>query len=360
MEITEFSSPIQAALKDMNIHALSEVQQCIPAILDGKDLLCQSPTGSGKTFAFLLPAVSRLSPQGKGRHLPRVLILVPTRELALQTAQTARALLSHMEGYRTAVLTGGTDIQVQIRSFSRGADIVIATPARLLDHVRRHTFKPKECTMLVLDEADVMLSMGFEEDVRRAASVLPPHQTLLFSATYPPRIRSLSADLQNDPEVRIIRASEMLAQKTGFRFFRTPQGRKKDVLLSVLKKAHGPALVFANTRVRAEDAAAFLRRSGIRAEAIHSMSDASARKRALRAFRSGELPVLCATDVASRGIDIPQIGLVICYDLPESSTDLLHRCGRTSRAGTSGICCLFITPQEEPRIREIRSLFRLQ
>lgn len=359
MEITEFSAPVQAALAKMNITSLSEVQQCIPDVMKGKDLLCQAPTGSGKTLAFLLPAVERLAPQGKGKHFPAVLILVPTRELALQTADTARSLLSTQEGFRTAVLTGGTDIQVQIRSFSRGADIVIATPARLLDHLRRHTFKPKNCRMLILDEADVMLSMGFEKDVRAAAASLPDHQTLLFSATYPDAIRALSADLQNDPERFSVKESRMLEQKTEFRFYLTPEKNKNSVLLSLLKKNRGSCLVFVNTRKGADAAAAFLRKNGIRAEALHSMMEQKDRRRIISDFRSGLLPVMTATDVASRGIDIPAVRLVICYDLPDSDTDLVHRCGRTSRAATRGTCCLLVRPDEKKRISAIRSLFHL-
>lgn len=358
MEITEFTWPVQQALAAMHIEKLSEVQQYIPAFQSGKDFLIQSPTGSGKTLAYMLPIVERLMPQGKGKHFPQALILVPTRELALQTADTARKLLSTQEGIRTAVLTGGVDIQVQIKAFSKGADIVIATPARLLDHIRRHTFKPKQCTMLVLDEADVMLSMGFEEDVRKCITCLPEHQTLLCSATYTPKIELLSKNIQTEPEKIVIKHSEMLMQRTAFSFIYTPEKKKLDVLLKSLKSSYKQCLIFANTKASVAFLAKFLQNNGICAGALHSEVEGAERRKILRAFQTGKLKVLTATDVAERGIDIPCIDLLINYDLPDSDTTLLHRCGRTSRANTQGRCEIYITPQEKERVPSIRKMLK--
>ena len=357
MEITEFTWPVQQALADMHIEKLSEVQQYIPAFMSGKDYLIQSPTGSGKTLAYLLPIVERLIPQGKGKHFPQALILVPTRELALQTADTARKLLATQEGIRTAVLTGGVDIKIQIQTFKKGADIVVATPARLLDHIRRHTFKPKECTTLVLDEADVMLSMGFEEDVRKCITALPEHQTILCSATYTPQIEKLSQAIQKHAEKIVIGHSDMLAQRTTFTFVRTTEKAKPDALLHSLQKDFKQCLIFANTKATVSFLASLLKKHDIPAEALHSEVESNDRKKILRSFRNDSLRILVATDIAERGIDIPNVDLLINYDIPDSDTTLLHRCGRTSRANTSGRCEIYVTPREKSRIPTIRKMF---
>ena len=356
MEIKELNEPLQKALQNMHIESLSEVQQCIPDILEGKDITVQAPTGSGKTLAYLLPVLQQLEPQGKGKHFPKALILVPTRELALQTADTARALLSTQEGIRTAVLTGGVDIQVQIRSFSKGTDIVIATPARLLDHLRRHTFKPKLCTTLVLDEADVMLSMGFKEDVLRVCEALPEHQTLLFSATYPQEIETLLAELNlTNAERFIIKQSKMLEQKTDFRFYDVKKEGKKKLLLSLLRKRRKKTLIFVNTRNDVNALTAFLQKSHYQVEGLHSEVDQKNRKMIMHNFRNGQLPLLVATDIASRGIDIKDIDIIL-YDLPQTDEDLIHRTGRTSRANTQGTCILFITKEDAKRKDHIQQL----
>lgn len=358
MEIKELKEPLQKALQNMHIDTLSEVQQCIPDILEEKDILVQAPTGSGKTLAYLLPVTEKLEPQGKGKHFPRALVLVPTRELALQTADTARLLLSTQEGIRTAVLTGGVDIKVQIRSFSKGADIVIATPARLLDHLRRHTFKPKQCEMLILDEADVMLSMGFKEDVLAVCNALPVHQTLLFSATYPKEIQLLVEELSLTNAQRfVIQKSEMLEQKTTFRFLDVTKEKKNRLLLSLLNKNRQKTLIFVNTRSGTDQLVSFLKRSGYHAEGLHSEVDPKMRKAMMRDFRSGKLDILVATDVASRGIDIKDIDIIL-YDLPLSDEDLIHRTGRTSRANTTGICYLFFTEKEQRRKDHIKKLLK--
>ena len=336
MEIREFKEPLQKALAKMHIETLSEVQQCIPDILEGKDILVQAPTGSGKTLTYLLPVLEQLEPQGKGKHFPKALVLVPTRELALQTADTARLLLSTQEGIRTAVLTGGVDIKIQIRSFSKGADIVIATPARLLDHLRRHTFKPKQCTILILDEADVMLSMGFKEDVLEVCNALPVHQTLLFSATYPKEI-----------------------EKTTFRFFEVSKERKNKVLLSLLNKSRKKTLIFVNTRNGVNVLTAYLEQKGYAAAGLHSEVDPKMRKTIMRDFRDGKLDILVATDVVSRGIDIIDLDCIL-YDLPAADEDIIHRTGRTSRANTIGTCYLFFTEREKKRKAHIEQLLNMK
>jgi ATP-dependent RNA helicase DeaD len=345
MKTEMLSEETRGALHRIHIDELSEVQAAIPDIMAGKDMLVQAPTGSGKTLAFLIPAVERLLPQGKGRHDPQVLILEPTRELAQQTADTARQLLSTREGYRTAVLAGGCDIQKQIRSFHKGADIVVATPARLCDHLRRHTFKTPACTLLVVDEADLMLSMGFVEDVLAAADALPEHQTLLFSATMDSNVRELSPKLQKDPVSFTVSHSELLAQKTDVHVLLVPEAEKPDALLKLVH--HEQTMIFCNHVNTAEFVSTFLKKKGFPAGCLHSRLKTEERKETADAFRSGRLQILCATDAACRGIDIPAVRLIICYDFPDEEVSLIHRVGRTSRAGTSGEAWILTERKED-------------
>lgn len=350
MEIKELTEPAQLALADMHITSFSEVQTTIPDALAGKDLLIQSPTGSGKTLAYLIPIVERLMPQGKGKHFPDALILVPTRELALQTADTARKLLAHTEGFRTAVLTGGEDIQKQIRSFSKGADIVIATPARLLDHLRRHTFKPKLCSTLVLDEADVMLSMGFIEDVRNVIAALPGHQTLLYSATLSDEVRELSTSIQNEPVSYTFGASKLLVQNTPVTAVVVAKEQKLDVLWKLLKEPE-QTLLFVNTRKTCAFVSSELSKHHIPCLALYSGLDPRIRKQHMEQFRNGSCKILVATDVASRGIDIPSVKRIILYDFPDEAESLIHRIGRTSRANTKGEAFLLLTERQKDKVQ---------
>ncbi|MDD6674814.1 DEAD/DEAH box helicase [Stecheria sp. CLA-KB-P133] len=341
MEITDFKEPLQKALAAMHIVSFARVQDTMKDVLDGRDLLVNAPTGSGKTLAYLLPLLQKMKSQGKGRHLPHALILVPTRELAIQTAATARKLLSYEEGIRTAILTGGVDMQAQIRSFHHGADLVIGTPARIKDHLRRHTLKTQEMESVVLDECDVMLSMGFVQDVMDILNDLPVHQTLLYSATFTPAVLSLSHQIQKDPIQVTVKHDEAMAQHIAIHALITPENRKLDALKNILKAKH--ALVFCNTR----KTCAFVADHLPQAKAIHSEMDMKERKEIMADFRSGTLPVLVATDVAARGIDIPFVSLVICYDLPDDHDSLIHRVGRASRDGRQSDAWIFLTPAQQ-------------
>lgn len=341
MEITDFKEPLQKALAAMHIVSFARVQDTMKDVLDGRDLLVNAPTGSGKTLAYLLPLLQKMKSQGKGRHLPHALILVPTRELAVQTAATARKLLSYEEGIRTAVLTGGVDMQAQIRSFHHGADLVIGTPARIKDHLRRHTLKTQEMESVVLDECDVMLSMGFVQDVMDILNDLPVHQTLLYSATFTPAVLSLSHQIQKDPIQVTVKHDEAMAQHIAIHALITPENRKLDALKNILRAKH--ALVFCNTR----KTCAFVADHLPQAKAIHSEMDMKERKEIMADFRTGTLPVLVATDVAARGIDIPFVSLVICYDLPDDDDSLIHRVGRASRDGRQSDAWIFLTPAQQ-------------
>lgn len=349
--ISSLSVPTQDALAHLQIKELSEIQQhCIPTALSGKDILAQAPTGSGKTFAYLIPIIERLALQKQSRHLPQALILVPTRELALQIAEAARSLLSTREGFRTAVLVGGVDMNIQVRSFSRGADIVIGTPARILDHLRRHTFKPKNCVTLVLDEADEMLSMGFEPQVIETAQSLPAHQCMMFSATFPEQLQALSSQLLNDPEHMVIEQESLLQQTVSIYHCEAEESVKIDVLQQILKQySTGRILLFCNTRRTADFLCGLLQQRGASCASLHSEMDADERRRIMKRFRQDDLRILCATDVAARGLDISGMNLVVSYDLPDSSELLIHRIGRTGRAGASGTAILLYTPAQRER-----------
>jgi ATP-dependent RNA helicase DeaD len=348
-DIEQFHEPLQKALADKNIVQLSEVQkQCIPHAMNGEDVFAQAPTGSGKTYAYLLPILERIELQGKGKHLPQAIILSPTRELSLQIADTVRELLAHIEGIRTAVLTGGMDMNVQVRSFKNGADIVIGTPSRICDHLRRHTLKTKNCHIAVLDEADVMLSMGFEEDVKTVLAQLPEHQTMLFSATYPDEIRQLAEQALHDPFECQIKQETLLEQKIAYHAFYMKENEKPDLLFSLLKRQQ-KCILFANTIRTCDFLQKLLHQKGFSAETIHSDMDYTIRKRIMQEFRDGPLQTLIATDVASRGIDIPAVSCVILYDLPDNEDSLIHRTGRTARAGNTGEVDLFVTAKDRHR-----------
>ncbi|MDD6259337.1 MAG: DEAD/DEAH box helicase [Erysipelotrichaceae bacterium] len=334
------------SLKNQNIQQFTEVQkQCIPDALEGKDILAQAPTGSGKTLAYLIPSINDLEPQRKGKHFPKVLILVPTRELALQVCDTARKLLSNREGIRVIPLTGGTDIKKQIHSFSKGSDIVVGTPSRILDHFRRHTFKPKECKKLVLDEADEMLSMGFEEDVEKIIDLLPSHQTLLFSATWNQNVKRLAEHILKDPLHVQIQEETYLKQDIHYFEVIVSEKEKIDVLKKIIP-SHKQTLIFTNTRKTADYVTDLLVKYHYKAAYIHSEMDYGIRKKNMQLFRDNKIQILCATGVAERGIDIPAVSNVILYDLPDTKEELIHRTGRTARHFHKGDAYILVTPKE--------------
>ena len=357
-EIEHLSEELQNALADQNIRELSEVQkQCIPYACQGLDIFAQAPTGSGKTYAYLIPILERIERQGKGKHYPQAVILSPTRELCLQTAECIRRLLTNIEGVRTAVLTGGVDMNAQVRSFAKGADIVIGTPSRICDHLRRHTFKPKMCRICVLDEADVMLSMGFAEDAAAVIEALPEHQTMLFSATYSDAVRQLSEKYLVNPYHCQIKEEILLAQNTKYECFLVNENQKLDLLKDILNSISSQVLLFCNTRRTSDFVSAHLQEHGFDSQTIHSEMDPKKRKWIMQQFREHQLQILTATDVASRGIDIPAVGTVICYDMPDSMDDLIHRFGRTARAGRSGTAYLFLRPEQKTMIPELQKQF---
>ncbi len=337
--------------------------QAIPVVLAGRDLLAAAQTGTGKTAAFTLPLLHRLqarrtaSVADPSRHHLRALVLTPTRELAAQVCDSMRAYGRH-SSLRTAVVFGGVGIQPQIDTLRRGVDILVATPGRLLDHANQKTVNLSGIEILVLDEADRMLDMGFIHDIRRVLAMLPARrQNLLFSATFPDEIRKLAAGLLNDPQTIDVAPRNTPAELVSQRVHLVDRGGKQALLVHlVISGDWRQTLVFTRTKHGANRLAQQLERDGINAVAIHGNKSQSARTRALADFKQGKVRVLVATDIAARGIDIDQLPQVVNYELPNVPEDYVHRIGRTGRAGSSGEAISLVCAEEAQYLKDIQRL----
>jgi ATP-dependent RNA helicase RhlE len=325
-------------------------------VLSGRDLLGAAQTGTGKTAGFTLPILQRLgAPQ---RHI-RVLVLVPTRELAAQVQQSIRTYGKHTR-LRSTVVFGGVGIHPQIAELKRGVDILVATPGRLLDHSQQRTVDLRFVEILVLDEADRMLDMGFIPDIRRILKLLPQkRQNLLFSATFPDEVRKLAATFMHDPAIVEVARRNTPAELVDQVAHPVAHDRKR-ALLSHLVKSNDwqQVLVFTRTKHGANRLAEQLERDGIEADAIHGNKSQGARTRALKRFKDQELRVLVATDIAARGLDIEALPHVVNYDLPHVAEDYVHRIGRTGRAGTSGAAVSLVSHEERPLLSAIERLMQ--
>jgi len=326
--------------------------QAIPAALAGRDLIAQAPTGTGKTAAFLLPTLQHLL-TGPARQT-RGLVITPTRELALQVHDQFSHLARHTH-LKGTVVYGGVSLKPQRKALNAGATLVTATPGRLLDHVRRGWLDLSRVEVLVLDEADRMLDMGFLPDIRRILDYLPnQHQTLLFSATIPHGIVRLAESVMRDPVRVQIGAETAPASGITQTLYPVPEHLKKALLLKLLKETEvESALVFARTKRRTERLARQLAKSGFAAAQIHGDCSQSRRVAALEGFRAGRYRVLVATDVAGRGIDVEGISHVINYDMPETVETYVHRAGRTARVEAEGQAISLVTPADEQTVRAI-------
>ena len=330
-------------------------REAIPPLLTGKDLLGQAATGTGKTAAFTLPMLQRIAQGAKSR--PSGLILVPTRELAIQVSEAVQRYGKEM---RTSVLAvyGGQAIGPQFHALKRGVDVIVGTPGRILDHLRRQTLKLNHVQIVVLDEADEMLDMGFADDLDAILEQTPAvKQTALFSATMPPRIKSIAhRHLKHPVEITIAKepvkaGAAPRVQQTAYIVTRPHRGA---TLARIIDMA-GPksALVFCRTRLEVDEVTMMLNKRGHRAEAIHGGMSQVHRDRVMNAFRTGQTELLVATDVAARGLDIPQVSHVINYDLPSSAEVYVHRIGRTGRAGREGAAITILDPREQRLLRSI-------
>ncbi len=363
--MTDFCSlglaePLLEALDAAGHHVPTAIQlAAIPAVLAGRDLQGIAQTGTGKTAAFALPILHRLlaAPPGASGRTCRALVLAPTRELATQIAVAAGTYAARTP-LRVAVMVGGLPKGPQARAAAGGIDILVATPGRLLDHVGDGAVHLDHTGVLVLDEADHMLDLGFAADVRRIAAMLPRiRQTLLFSATMPPAIAALARDLLHRPTLVTATPAAATAERIDQRVvFAEPQ-QKRPLLVALLKGGRMPrTLVFTRTKDAADGLVAALDRAGIHAAAIHGDKSQPARDRTLAAFRAGRLPVLVATDVAARGIDIDGLSHVVNYDMPEVAEAYVHRVGRTARAGARGVAISLCAGAERPHLRAIEKL----
>jgi ATP-dependent RNA helicase RhlE len=335
--------------------------QAIPLILAGRDVLAGAQTGTGKTAGFTLPMLQRLSRHAHhgGRHAVRALVLTPTRELAAQVEESVRTYGRHLK-LRSALVFGGVGMQPQVDALRHGVDVLVATPGRLLDHLGQKTVNLSHVEILVLDEADRMLDMGFIRDIRRVLSVLPPkRQNLLFSATFTDEIRELAEGLLDDPaSVEVARRnaeSELVAQ----RIHPVAKDRKRALLSHLVKSGDWhQVLVFTRTKHGANRLAEQLAKDGVEATAIHGNKSQGARTRALAGFKSGEVRVLVATDIAARGLDIEELPHVVNFELPNVPEDYVHRIGRTGRAGSTGEAISLVSPDENPFLADIEKLLR--
>ncbi len=328
--------------------------QAIPPALAGRDVIGCAQTGTGKTAAFVIPIMERLARLPKGE--PQALILVPTRELALQILTTIDTLGSRL-GMSATVIVGGADMQAQVRGLRQRPDILVATPGRLLDHMWNGTVNLLAMKILVLDEADRMLDMGFAQQINQILDALPEErQTLLFSATLPSDLTQLAQASVNDPVRVMVTPSGTTADGVTQALHYTTQHGKPDLLLSLLKQERETTLVFTRTKHRADQLGGVLSRAGHRVAVLHGDRSLSQRRSALDGFKRGAFRVLVATDVAARGIDVANIRHVINFDLPYCPEDYVHRIGRTARMKATGRATSFVTAEEPQQLRAIERL----
>jgi len=332
--------------------------QAIPVILAGRDVMGGAQTGTGKTAAFALPILQLLGKGEKGR-LPRALILTPTRELAAQVAESVRTYGKHMP-LRSAVIYGGVGINPQIEQLRRGIDILVATPGRLLDHAGQGTLNLSKVEILVLDEADRMLDMGFIPDIRRIFKLLPAkRQNLLFSATYSNEIKTLADGLLHNPELIEVARRNTAAETVTHVVHPVGHTRKRELLSHLIKGGNwNRVLVFTRTKHGANRLTTQLISDGVSAAAIHGNKSQSARTRALEDFKNGAVRTLVATDIAARGIDIDSLPHVVNYELPNVPEDYVHRIGRTGRAGASGSAISLVCAEERELLSNIQKVLQ--
>ncbi|MBK5912816.1 DEAD/DEAH box helicase [Rhodocyclus purpureus] len=332
--------------------------QAIPVVLSGRDLMACAQTGTGKTAGFTLPILQLLANKPRsGAPRLRALILTPTRELAAQVEESVRTYGANLP-LKSMVMFGGVGINPQIAALRRGVDILVATPGRLLDHAQQKTIDLSSVEILVLDEADRMLDMGFIHDIRRVLALLPKkRQNLLFSATFSDEIRALAAGLLHEPHYVEAERRNSAAELVRQTVFPVDRERKRDLLVELIRTHQWPqVLVFTRTKWGANALAEKLQKAGIEADAIHGNKSQNARTRALSGFKDGRLHVLVATDIAARGIDIDELPHVVNFELPNVAEDYVHRIGRTGRAGSPGEAVSLVCVDEHKLLRDIERL----
>ncbi len=359
------AAEIQRAVAEQGYSTPTPIQaEAIPVVLSGRDVMGAAQTGTGKTASFSLPIIQRLLPSAStsaspARHPVRALILTPTRELADQVAANVQSYAKHTP-LRSAVVFGGVDMNPQSAELRRGVEILIATPGRLLDHVQQKTANLGQVQILVLDEADRMLDMGFLPDLQRILNLLPKErQTLLFSATFSPEIKKLASTYLRNPQTIEVARSNSTATNVTQIVYEVAEGDKTGAVVHLLRERElKQVLVFCNSKIGASRLAKQLERDGVIASAIHGDKSQNERMQALDAFKRGEIEALVATDVAARGLDIVELPAVINFDLPFNAEDYVHRIGRTGRAGASGDALSLCSPNERKQLAEIEKLIK--
>ncbi|WP_431624892.1 DEAD/DEAH family ATP-dependent RNA helicase [Enterobacter chuandaensis] len=352
-------APILEALNDLGYEKPSPIQaECIPHLLSGRDVLGMAQTGSGKTAAFSLPLLNNIDPDLRA---PQILVLAPTRELAVQVAEAMTEFSKHMRGVNVVALYGGQRYDVQLRALRQGPQIVVGTPGRLLDHLKRGTLDLSKLSGLVLDEADEMLRMGFIEDVETIMAQIPDgHQTALFSATMPEAIRRITRRFMKEPQEVRIQSSVTTRPDISQSYWSVYGMRKNEALVRFLEaEDFDAAIIFVRTKNATLEVAEALERNGYNSAALNGDMNQALREQTLERLKDGRLDILIATDVAARGLDVERISLVVNYDIPMDSESYVHRIGRTGRAGRAGRALLFVENRERRLLRNIERTMKL-
>lgn len=359
MEFNELNlcEEILRAVEEMGFKTPSEIQEkSIPLLLEGKDVIGRSQTGTGKTAAFGIPAIQRVTRENRGVE---VLILCPTRELAMQACEEIRKFSRYMPWVKPCAVYGGSSMDRQIMDLRRGANIVVGTPGRVMDHIDRRTLKLDGLREIILDEADEMLNMGFREDIETILKSVPDErQTVLFSATMPPAILAITKHYQTEPEIIKVENKAQTVDTITQYYYEVPMGRKTDAL-QMLLLMHEPKLsmVFCNTKRMVDELTESLNAKGFKAAALHGDMKQQQRTQVMNAFKAGRISILIATDVAARGIDVDDIDAVFNFDLPQDIEYYVHRIGRTGRAGKSGTAYTLISGRKQ--VYELRDIVRV-
>lgn len=351
--------PLLDVLEELNFEIPTPVQlETIPKVIAGRDIVASAQTGSGKTGAYALPILECLQ---EAQGYPRALVVTPTRELCVQV-QTQFELFGAKTDIGALAVYGGTGFDSQIRTLKKGIDVIVATPGRLLDHIERGNVDVKQVEMLVLDEADRLLDMGFMPQVRRIISKLPTdRQTLMFSATIDDRVEYIAAQYLVDPVIIRVDSGSIEPKEIDQQIFHVHEFDKDALLLRLLEELQMVSVViFTGTRMRADWVHDRLREANVACEAIHGDINQLKREKTLKKFRDGHVRVLVATDVAARGLDVPEISHVINYDLPSNPEEYVHRIGRTGRAGRTGVALSFIAEDERHLVRDIEKVIGKQ
>ncbi|MGJ9420242.1 DEAD/DEAH box helicase [Massilia sp. CMS3.1] len=352
------SAPILKALKDVGYEAPSPIQAAtIPLLMEGRDVLGQAQTGTGKTAAFALPVLSRIDTK---QSAPQALVLAPTRELAIQVAEAFQSYAAHMKNFAVLPIYGGQSYGPQLQALRRGVQVIVGTPGRVIDHMQKGSLDLSQLKTLVLDEADEMLRMGFIDDVEQILKQIPAErQIALFSATMPPAIKRIAKTYLRDPAEVTVAAKTGTADNITQRYWLVSGMQKLEALTRILEaEPFDGMIIFARTKLGTEELATKLQARGFAAVAINGDMAQQARERTIEQLKSGKIDILVATDVAARGLDVERISHVINYDVPSDPESYTHRIGRTGRAGRSGDAILFITPRERSLLKAIERATR--